>query len=94
MDLRPTNGDEKLPVEPYDPWQSRDRKGADDSPNFRPFFKGVGPAPTAVCTIIRRVVEYLTRQTDLIGFGLFLPDRGRIFAERFHRMRQGVQREP
>jgi len=40
MDLRPTNGDEKLPVEPYDPWQSRDRKGADDSPNFRPFFKG------------------------------------------------------
>ena len=41
MDLRPTNGDEKLPVEPYDPWQSRDRKGADDSPNFRPFFKGV-----------------------------------------------------
>ena len=43
MNLRPTNGDEKLPVEPYDPWQSRDRKGADDSPNFRPFFKGVGP---------------------------------------------------
>jgi hypothetical protein len=29
MDLRPTNGDEKLPVEP------------DDSPNFRLFFNGV-----------------------------------------------------
>ena len=40
MDLRPTHDDEKLPVEPYDPWQSRDRKGADDSPNFRPFFNG------------------------------------------------------
>jgi len=37
MDLRPTNGDEKLPVEPYDPRQSRDRKGADDSPNFGRF---------------------------------------------------------
>ncbi len=48
MDLRPINGDEKPPVEPYDPWPSRDRKGADDPPNFRLFFNGVD-IPTTLC---------------------------------------------
>jgi hypothetical protein len=38
---RPTNSDEKLPVESSHPWPSRDRQGAADSPNFRPFFNGV-----------------------------------------------------
>jgi hypothetical protein len=41
MDVRPTNVDEKLPVEPYDRQPSRDRKGANVSPDFRLFFKGV-----------------------------------------------------
>jgi hypothetical protein len=47
MDLRPTHADEKLLVEPYDP-VSRDRKGADVSPDFRLFFNGVpmGLQPT------------------------------------------------
>jgi hypothetical protein len=38
MDLRPTNADEKLPVEPYRPQPSRDRKGANVSPVSWPFF--------------------------------------------------------
>jgi hypothetical protein len=41
MDLRSTNADEKLPVKPYGPQPSRDRKGANVSPDFRLFFKGV-----------------------------------------------------
>jgi hypothetical protein len=40
MDLRSTNADEKLPVKPYGPQPSRDRKGANVSPDFRLFFKG------------------------------------------------------
>jgi hypothetical protein len=40
MDLRSTNADEKLPVKPYGPQPSRDRKGAYVSPDFRLFFKG------------------------------------------------------
>jgi hypothetical protein len=40
MDLRSTNADVKLPVEPYGPQPSRDRKGAYVSPDFRLFFKG------------------------------------------------------
>ena len=39
MDLRSTNA-EKLAVKPYGPQPSRDRKGANVSPDFRLFFKG------------------------------------------------------